>query len=194
MRMPKRAEITIEKAVLLFENQASGGCITTTDVETCVQHPGDQSAAGSDRVEERETISESSREDENDPDAEDGSEVAGATELTEPTPFFSALGELEPNRPLDGKNDVVAEGPDDDEDDQGRVSWGEIAETDSAEGREQHRRRRHLGLAEDGEHGPCNEHDQKAGELSRKLEPTACFGTEMMDLGKIVVEGGGEDA
>ncbi|MBD3857630.1 MAG: hypothetical protein IFK92_14130 [Acidobacteria bacterium] len=95
----------IEEAVLLLEDQASRGSVASSDIQPGIQDPGDQGASGCDRVEERIAISESAREKENDPDADDGSEVAGATELTEATPFLAALSQLEPDRSLDRKDD-----------------------------------------------------------------------------------------
>jgi hypothetical protein len=104
------------------------------------------------------------------------------------------LSELEPNWSLDRKDDVVPEGPDNDEYDQGCVGRSEVTEAESPEGREQHRRRGHLCFAKDGQHRPGDKHDQKTGELPRELEPTARFGAEVMDLGKVIIEGSGEDA
>ncbi len=67
---------------------------------------------------------------------------------------------------------------------------GEEAETDGAEGGQDHGRRGHLGLPEDGEHGAGDEDEKEPRQFARKLDPAAGLGPEVVDLGEVVVEGG----
>jgi len=70
----------------------------------------------------------------------------------------------------------------------------EVAEPERAKRGQEHRHSRHLGLAEEGQQSPGDEHDQEAGKLPRKLEPATGYSIELVDLCKIVVQGGHEDA
>ncbi len=149
--------------------------------------------ARGDGEEETEPVAEKTGEDVDDADADDGAEVARAAELAEAAAFLATLGEFETDGTLDGEDDVVAEGPDDDEDDEPGDGRGEEPESDGADGRQDHGRRGHLGFAEDHQHGAGDEDEKEPRQLTGKLDPTACLGPELVDLGEIVVESGHDD-
>ena len=184
----------VEETVFLFEHQPPRTAVSSTHREAGIQDTGDEGAGGGDQIEKRESVAERTSEDEDRTDTENGAEVPGPAELSEAPPLLAVGRELEPDGTLDREDDVVAGRPDDDEDHEGRVRGCEVAEAKSTKRGEEHRHRRHLCLAEEGQHRPGDEHDQKAGKLPRKLEPATGHGIELMDLCEVVVQRGHEDA